>query len=1810
MRNIFLILFLLAAGVFTNKTSAQAVILKADTLEVPCISNDTFLVPIRLDNFTNVSGLQFTLQWDTARLDYAFVTMLHPSIVGTGFDTLPATLDMGKLTFAWTDLAGVSLPSNSVLFQVAFRRIGGPQTPISFVNDPTAIAVFDNQFNELPNEVQPGAVKPIDDVGPSIVCPQNVVTGFSGPVPIPNIAPVLADNCGVPDAGWSSVGATVANFPNDPDASGALFNIGLSTVTYRASDAGGNTATCSFDILVEFSVSTTDLTLIANPNNLASCGETVSIDVLAFNFDSISGLQFSMDWLPAALEFVSITNNNAALNITPGNFNTDSTGVGILSFAWTSGSISGSSIPSGDVLFTLTYNVLGSDTVAFGNNPTAALAFTGTIFPPEEIPLVTFNAVIAVSDTVPPAITCPANLTVQAPGATPVQGIAPTDITDNCAAPAVGWSVAGATVGNFPNDPDASGALFNLGTSTVTYTATDAGGNTATCSFDVTVEFGVSTTDLVIVANSTNAACGGNFGMAFTALNFETVAGVQFTVNWDTALYQFTSVDQFNLPIGVNIGNFGVDSVGVGFITFAWTSADLNGSTIVDGDTLFVLNFDLVSNASSSITFGDDPTVRVAFDGGTFDQIAMVTLDGLVTVVDDVPPTITCPNPAPVDAAQGQLSAPVSGLAPTALSDNCDPDPALTFTQTGATTGNGTGNADGVYNAGTTTVVYTATDDSGNTATCSFLVIVNADAPVVLQLDTVDLGCQATPTQVTVNLTVENFNDIIGLQFGLSWDPSILELVTPVPIQYITSGPPPIFVNQANGTLSFFGGHPGWPNVPDDSAIVILTFNVLDVNGLANSGLGFVAPFDALDANFQSLPVQPINGAFVFTLDNVPPVVTCPTDTVLNAVPNGCTATFLPLTPTAVDDCGSIADISISPDTTLFGTGAPTVLVYTVTDDAGNSATCAINVTVLDGTAPVLITCPVGPILADADTSCQSVVTWADPTFQDACDANLSIVPDYVSGSLFSLGTTLVNVTATDASGNQTTCSFDVVVRDVTAPNLVCPADTVVSPVNGCMVSVNFAAPVVTDNCDNNLNVICSDTSGTVFSGITTVTCVVIDGGNNVAQCAFTVTVLDTLVPIFPNGCPPSDTVVSASGNCGANAVWQAPSATDNCDMSVTLVSVPTSGGFLAAQPAPHVITYTATDDLGNSATCTFSILVVDGTNPVLTNCPSLPILIVLPINKCDTVLTWTPPTVADNCGLANVVLDVNIAPGSVFNTGDTTVTYTATDASGNTSTCSFFVSVKDVVPPSFGVNCPTAPFVNNNGSACGVMVDWTFPLATDNCTPADELVYTSDYDTTSIFFPGTTSFPVRVADASGNFIECEIVVTVTGQTAGFVNVPDDIVVTDCQTLVSWVPPTAVGFCPPVVITQTPLPPGSVFPFGNTIVTYTAVDSLGNSATATFVVTVSETVAPVFDCPVSPIVVSVAGIILSDPSNFLLTADTTLGCGGVDLTFNPPTATDNCVTPTVTLLEGQASGTVFPIGFNNLIFRAVDSSGNLSQCAIFIEVAELPGVDPVVSPVPGCSGDTVTITATNIPGATYTWTGPVGSTTNVVTINGLSAQNDGQYIVSANINGCSTAADTATVFLTETPMAENDLTYTLNPGETITFSSVFENDLLSPAFDFGICELVPETLAGLDVNLSDGTFTYTAGEEPGMVSFIYKVCSRTCGVEDQAAVTITINDTKCVFIPNIITPNGDNTNDWFTIPCIETGLFRENSLVVYNQWGDKVYEAAPYSNDENEAWRGTLDGETGKDLPDGVYYYIFKPGPNVPPMKGFVEIFR
>ena len=200
--------------------------------------------------------------------------------------------------------------------------------------------------------------------------------------------------------------------------------------------------------------------------------------------------------------------------------------------------------------------------------------------------------------------------------------------------------------------------------------------------------------------------------------------------------------------------------------------------------------------------------------------------------------------------------------------------------------------------------------------------------------------------------------------------------------------------------------------------------------------------------------------------------------------------------------------------------------------------------------------------------------------------------------------------------------------------------------------------------------------------------------------------------------------------------------------------------------------------------------------------------------------------------------------------------------------------------------------------------------------------------------------------------------------------------------------------------------------------------------------------------------------------------------------------------------------------------------------------------------------------------------------------------------------------DSVEVVLIVAPVPENDF-FEIEAGALDTFD-VFLNDGLASPGDYEICATSPDPLPAGITYLGNGLFSYQE-QSGGTVSFAYQICY--CDKPgDMATVSITVKNLPCTFIPNIITPNGDGLNDWLTIPCLDGRDFTDNSIVIYSQWGDKVFEDKGYTNDPNDAlhpaWRGTLNGESGKDLPDGVYFYIFKPGPNETPLKGFVEIFR
>ncbi|HET9530133.1 MAG TPA: HYR domain-containing protein [Blastocatellia bacterium] len=105
-------------------------------------------------------------------------------------------------------------------------------------------------------------------------------------------------------------------------------------------------------------------------------------------------------------------------------------------------------------------------------------------------------------------------------------------------------------------------------------------------------------------------------------------------------------------------------------------------------------------------------------------------------------------------------------------------------------------------------------------------------------------------------------------------------------------------------------------------------------------------------------------------------------------------------------------------------------------------------------------------------------------------------------------------------------------------------------------------------------------------------------------------------------------------------------------------------------------VTAVATDAAGNISTCTFTVTVVDTTPPQII-CPPSQTAVTSNPGGTGVMVTYPDPTLVDNCPGTTVMCAPPL--GSIFPTGTTTVTCTASDPSGNNISCSFTVTVFDV---------------------------------------------------------------------------------------------------------------------------------------------------------------------------------------------------------------------------------------------------------------------------------------------------------------------------------------------------------------------------------------------------------------------------------------------------------------------------------------------------------------------------------------------------
>ena len=327
-----------------------------------------------------------------------------------------------------------------------------------------------------------------------------------------------------------------------------------------------------------------------------------------------------------------------------------------------------------------------------------------------------------------------------------------------------------------------------------------------------------------------------------------------------------------------------------------------------------------------------------------------------------------------------------------------------------------------------------------------------------------------------------------------------------------------------------------------------------------------------------------------------------------------------------------------------------------------------------DTEAPVITDMPLD-ITGTADAGlCGTNVSWDLPTATDNCEVTF-FSANQVPGDFYAVGITTVTYTAMDAEGNMSASSFTITISDDEDPTIAdMPGNQSANNDTGnCSAVVTWTEPTADDNCGIASLTSTHDSGDTFAVGTTTVTYTATDVNGNSITDTFDVTVTDNENPTAI--AQDVTLTLDASGAASTTAAAVNNGSSDNCSIATTTLS---QTDFDCTHLGTNTVTLTVTDIHSNQSTATATITVQDNQAPVITQMADISAN--NDANNCSAVVTWTDPAVTDNC---TYTLTPDIVSGATFDVGVTTVTYSVTDAGGNTDSMSFDVTVTDTQAPT-----------------------------------------------------------------------------------------------------------------------------------------------------------------------------------------------------------------------------------------------------------------------------------------------------------------------------------------------------------------------------------------------------------------------------------------------------------------------------------------------------------------------------------------------
>jgi len=420
--------------------------------------------------------------------------------------------------------------------------------------------------------------------------------------------------------------------------------------------------------------------------------------------------------------------------------------------------------------------------------------------------------------------------------------------------------------------------------------------------------------------------------------------------------------------------------------------------------------------------------------------------------------------------------------------------------------------------------------------------------------------------ETTVMWTVEDDN---GLSNNCSQKITVLDTIQPVLVCADT-----LKVNVDSGLCTASGVILSIPTITDNCTLVDTSNNELATYPLGITEVTWTAEDNSGNSNTCIQVVE--------VTDNIAPIITCPSDTILN-----CNEIISPNQlgfASTMDNCGiAITSFADSTYDQTCSSSYKIQRIWTTIDNSGLSSSCIQTINIIDTIPPVIDQVP------DTLVYCDEIVYPVNPSFIDNCGTvtfarDSSIINDGCSGNY----RIIYSFKAYDDCGNVDSVQSVLTVKDTLPPDFVNAPGSLDSIFSCASEVVLPSLPVSNDNCgSSDVILVSDDTFSFVCSNkfVRRLEWSTDDGCGNTSVFSAIITVNDTVGPTIQNA---KNEVVSCNDDVNAeftqwvNSHAGANSFDSNCGSSVTWSTIPSSP--ILNLNGSTCVTFVATDECGNSS--------------------------------------------------------------------------------------------------------------------------------------------------------------------------------------------------------------------------------------------------------------------------------------------------------------------------------------------------------------------------------------------------------------------------------------------------------------------------------------------------------------------------------------------------------------------------------------------------------------------------------------------------